>query len=516
MIRNDIVRVYREVHSWVGILSGLFLFIAFYAGALSMFEEEIQRWASPPLQMEYITPIEQSQDLIDAVNQQHPGAAKNFNIILNPSPEYPARMHWQERDPGADDHAPAVNYHADFGPNKELIVSKEKASIVGQLIDTIHQQVGILIDHKLAMPITGIVSALYALALVSGLIILLPTLLKDLFALRLAGKFKRKWLDIHNLLGVFSFPFHLVMALTAVVFALHDYFYGSQMVTIHKDSTAPRTGPPAVAAPSAGSPYYPIDALLKDLAVSAPEFKPEILNYRQGRGEKPKHMLFVSGKDPRHHASRPRHGLVNLNPFTGEVLATDYMPGRQEALQATVSSFFALHFGNYGGSVTQWIYFILGLAGAMLFYSGNLLWIEAKRKQNRNTSGFRSDHLLYRLSIGVSLGCIAGISSIIAAAKLFPAHWQSIASAYTCLYYLVFFGSIAIALLSRKKDMSAILFGICALTTSLIPIASILSLQDKFAWNHSDKTIIIDIVALLFVFGFSYFSIDRRNLIAKQ
>jgi len=512
MIRNDIVRVYREVHSWVGILSGLFLFIAFYAGALSMFEEEIQRWASPPLQLEYITPIEQSQDLIDAVIQKHPGAAKNFNIILNPSPEYPARMHWQERDPGADDHAPAVNYFADFGPNKELIVSKEKASIVGQLIDTIHQQVGILIDHELAMPITGIVSALYALALVSGLIILLPTLLKDLFALRLAGKFKRKWLDIHNLLGVFSFPFHLVMALTAVVFALHDYFYGSQMVTIHKDSTAPRTGPPAVAAPSTDSSYYPIDQLLKDLAVSAPEFKPEILNYRQGRGEKPKHMLFVAGKDPRHHASRPRHGLVNLNAFTGEILATDYMPGRQEALQATVSSFFALHFGNYGGSVTQWIYFILGLAGAMLFYSGNLLWIEAKRKQNRNKQGFRSDKLLYRLSIGVSLGCIAGISSIIAAAKLFPAHWQPLTSAYTSLYYLVFFACIAIALLPFKRDASGMLLIVCAFSSSLIPLSSLLALNENLAWNHADSTVLVDLLALSFALSFAYLGFKRRNM----
>jgi uncharacterized iron-regulated membrane protein len=47
-IRTDIVKMYRDVHGWVGIISGLCLFIAFYAGALTMFEGPLQRWASPP------------------------------------------------------------------------------------------------------------------------------------------------------------------------------------------------------------------------------------------------------------------------------------------------------------------------------------------------------------------------------------------------------------------------------------------------------------------------------------
>ena len=43
MIRTDIVKMYKDIHTWVGIVSGLCLFIAFYAGALTMFEGPIQR-----------------------------------------------------------------------------------------------------------------------------------------------------------------------------------------------------------------------------------------------------------------------------------------------------------------------------------------------------------------------------------------------------------------------------------------------------------------------------------------
>lgn len=53
----------------------------------------------------------------------------------------------------------------------------------------------------------GIVSILYAVALVSGVIVLLPSLIKDLFALRLGANLKRMWLDAHNVVGIVSLPF---------------------------------------------------------------------------------------------------------------------------------------------------------------------------------------------------------------------------------------------------------------------------------------------------------------------
>lgn len=35
----------------------------------------------------------------------------------------------------------------------------------------------------------------------------------------------RFWLDSHNVVGIISLPFHLIIALTVVVFAFHDVFY---------------------------------------------------------------------------------------------------------------------------------------------------------------------------------------------------------------------------------------------------------------------------------------------------
>ncbi|WP_313759694.1 PepSY-associated TM helix domain-containing protein, partial [Diaphorobacter nitroreducens] len=52
-----------------------------------------------------------------------------------------------------------------------------------------------------------------------------------------------------------------------------------------------------------------------------------------------------------------------------------------------ISSFFALHMASFGGTAVLWLYFLLGLAGAWLFYSGNLLWVETRRKAQRKGVG---------------------------------------------------------------------------------------------------------------------------------
>lgn len=503
MISSDIVRMYREIHSWVGIVCGLFLFIAFYAGAISMFEVPLQRWTSPPIDTQLATPLTKTQELINKASAKYPGAAKNFTIVLDLGPDQPARMQWQQRPAGADEHDPAINYYADLDNNGELNVRQDLISPAAQIIDDIHQQVGLLIEHEQAMVITGLVSLLYGLALVSGVIILLPTLVKDLFALRLGKKIKRLWLDVHNLLGVFSLPFHIVMAFTSLTFAYHDYFYDSQMASIYPDKKPAIAGPAAVQASSPAQPLYPVAAVLAKLKKIDPEFGPEQLNYRRGRGPNAGLTLLVAGNNPKHHANRARFGYASVDPYTGELIDADYMPGHQSPMMATVGGFFSLHFGSFGGNATRWLYFILGLGGSFLFYSGNLLWIEAKRKKSRTDSNgkptqqSRSSKILGSLTIGISLGCIAGISLVIASAKLIPALINTLPGSFSTLYYLVFFAALCWALYRGAARSAVELLYTTAACTALIPIASLLALLFGLGWNHGDSTVWVDIVAMV-------------------
>ena len=114
-------------------------------------------------------------------------------------------------------------------------------------------------------------------------------------------------------------------------------------------------------------------------------------------------------------------GSVAINAATGAVLATQ-LPGHRDANHATLAALYALHFADYGGALVRWLYFLLGLGGAFLFYSGNLLWIESRRKrrQQQQTSAAHGDgqgdcrrlHRCLRGDLGdvcrVSVAAVAG------------------------------------------------------------------------------------------------------------
>ena len=189
-VRTDIVKMYKEIHGWVGIVSGLALFIAFYAGAITMFEEPLQRWASPQSQLSEPVSLERTPQLVEAVLAEYPEAARSYDIHLATGPENPARMSWTVR---GGDHAEPEIFYAALAPDGSVEIDQKGPSPVAQFVDVLHQQVGLPLEHEIAMPIMGAISLLYFIALVSGIIVLLPSLVSDFFALRIGKNVKRMW-----------------------------------------------------------------------------------------------------------------------------------------------------------------------------------------------------------------------------------------------------------------------------------------------------------------------------------
>lgn len=486
-IRTDIVRMYKEIHGWVGIVSGLCLFIAFFAGAVTMFEGPVQRWASPPPTLAAPVSLERTPELVAKVLAAHPEARKGYDVVLNPGAEQPARVMWKPRR--ADDHGPAQTFYASLAPDGALQVVTQGPSPVAQFIDVLHQQVGLPFDHEIAMPIMGAIALLYAVAIVSGLIVLLPSFVKDLFALRYGKKnVKRMWLDVHNLLGVFSLPFHLIMALTSVVFAFHDQFYDLQGAAFGVEGRRP---PAAHAkAPPPGPVLTPVQVVAR-MREQAPGFTPEILSY----GKSPDGpSLRVAGADPRYTTRGPVNGFAGLDPYTGAIKTTDYMPGMQDGWSATVTSFFSLHFGSFGGQPIRWTYFLLGLAGAALFYTGNLLWVETRRRRERKAGAVeqtRATRILAALTVGAPLGCVAGIAVTLAAAKLLGQH--ATAANHSLIYYAVFLAFTAYAQIRGAARSGVELLAATAVALVSIPFASLVAGP---RWYADGAMILVDITAV--------------------
>lgn len=499
-MRSDIIRTYKSVHTWTGILTGLFLFVAFYAGAITVFEQPLQRWSSPPAKVEP-TPLNQASELIALTNAVRPESRRELTLHLGEGVDIPARLTWQKSR--EDDEPMSSSLTEDGG----ILVTRLRPPGLAQFIDDLHRTGGLPVEVELGAAVMGVVSGLYVLALVSGLIVLLPSLVKDLFALRIGPNLKRMWLDAHNLVGLISLPFHLIIAVSAVVFGLHDEIYDTLDRVVYEGNLPKimRNTSPLAAIPRDQSPaeMLPPEDLLARVRALAPGFKPYALEYRAaGTGGA---TVRVWGKDERY-LMRGK-GFAAMSPVTGEIVNTDYLPGHQSAYAAVVASFFSLHFASFGGATVKWSYLALGLAGAFLFYSGNLLWIESRRRKERAAGGpvsqSRNTVWMAALTVGVCLGCVAGTSAAVVASKWLNGRVANMELWLGCVYYAVFVGSVGWAFARGADRAGSHLLWLSAATTAAIPATNLMAVTmpvlGLWVWSDSWGVDAVALAAALFL-----------------
>jgi uncharacterized iron-regulated membrane protein len=398
------LRTFQTVHTWTGLLAGFALFVAFYAGALTVFHDDIAAWQNPPWRsaQDANVPI---NTLIERLLAEHPTARDDFGIMLPSDDAHAAYAYWQDKD------------GARFASASQMTRPRADAGR-GNLADfvyALHDSLGLPV---VGLYLMGIVSVLYGLALVSGLLIHLPQLLGDLFAMRVGRNLKRLWQDAHNAIGVLSLPFHIIFAVTGSLLCLFTLtlaalnaiafdgkLYGAFAQAVATAPTVAASGSPAAML----APQQLIEhARAAALATGVSSFEPDYMHYTHYGDQ---HAVVEVRGVSQH--TLGTYGTVALNGTDGSVLATHVGP-RHSINGISDSALYALHFGNYGGRTVRWMYFALGLAGAFLFSSGNLLWVESRRKR-RHADQPRRTRIMARATIGVCVGACLGISAAFAA-----------------------------------------------------------------------------------------------------
>ncbi|MBT9494320.1 MAG: PepSY domain-containing protein [Paucibacter sp.] len=411
------LRSYKLVHTWVGILSGVLLFIGFYAGAFTMFKPEIGRWAEAPP-----APQQIHHSPVDALSQAFlralPAGVDGASLVLREGSL--AEGHIVYRD------AQGRSQRVTLDEGGRLQTGPAQTGAAGKFVDQVHRNAGLPLADALAEPIVGGVALLYGVALISGLIVLLPSLVKDLLVLRIGRNVKRFWLDAHNLIGITSLPFHLLIALTTAGFCLHDWVYDTQdsarrMLGTESHLAAARLKPARAEAPASldRADWVAPSVLLASARRLSPSFTPTQLSYLRLQGRQA--QIRMAGEDVSGHTRSPRHGYINFDPRSGQVArgGTSMLPHHQNAWEASLSGIFAVHFGSFGGAPMRLAYAVMAVLGALLFYTGNLLWIESRLRKPYGANSTALDavvpaqprHVRWvaALTVGLCLGAVIGL-----------------------------------------------------------------------------------------------------------
>lgn len=463
-LKPDTLRTFTTLHGWAGVIAGFALFVAFYAGAITVFHHELMLWQSPRPPV-VADSLDDAQRLLDETLQRHP-AARQWVGMLFPGDESPrAVIYWPDEN-AIWRYATLDRLDGDTQPPQAAL---------SELVNELHYALGL---PPVGTYLMGIVSLLYGVALISGVVIHLPRLLNDLFALRPGHNLKRFWQDAHNVIGVLSLPFHLVFAVTGamlclvmvVAMALNPLIYRGELMDALPAAmdTAPTVVPSGAEGRLGTLAQWESRAIEAARAQGLPAFEPAYLKLTHA-GDRAA-VVEITGAVPGYLGAL---GSIALDAGTGAVLASQ-LPGQRDANHASLTIAYLLHFGEYGNAVVRGLYFLLGIGGAFLFYSGNLLWVESRRKR-RQTVQARAPLYMAKATVGVCIGLCVAVSAAFVAAQAMEAAAPGDAPTVAAGIRLACFGTwlscIAWAAMRPPVLAARDLLWAATLITALVPVA---------------------------------------------
>lgn len=396
-----------QLHTWAGLLPGWLLFVIFLFGTTAFFQQEISRWMRPELSTGAV-----SQKALDraAVHLSNSGKDATHWTISLPSDRggEPLTISWEQR--GAVGEGLAGELKLDPGSGRPVGVRDTSG---GWFLYRFHYDL-----HYMPVMWARLLVCIAALAMLVAILSGIVThkkIFADFFLLRF-GKGQRSWLDAHNVTAVLALPFHLMITYTglvALLFTLMPWAIRANYPTPAAYYEAVSPAGPIAEASGRGAAMLSLTELVARAERALADSDPGLIIISH-----PGDANAIVEVWPHFSQLAGPRSPVFLNGVTGEVMQAPPMEGGARVAQTVMVD---LHAGRFSGPVLRWLYFLSGVAGAVMVASGLVLWVVKRRAKLPDPAkphfGFQ---LVERLNIGVIGGAPAGIAAYFIANRLLP------------------------------------------------------------------------------------------------
>jgi len=224
--------------------------------------------------------------------------------------------------------------------------------------------------------ITGIAM----MALILGGLLAHPRILKDAFLWRLNSTPRINRADLHNRIGVWASPFHIVIALTGALIGLSQVFLLVTALTFHKGDTIAAFAPiyPDVAAKAHDGQVTP-DAIVKALTTLKARHPEAAPNYVMINDVGSDHeTLSINAEIPNRLVYGDEWEFDAKGNLAGQQHLSNGAAGQQ-----VYASLYRLHFGNFGGIWVRWAYVLLGAGLCLVCTTGMDIWLLKSAQKGR-------------------------------------------------------------------------------------------------------------------------------------
>ncbi len=213
LMNKTIKKSIGKIHLWLGLASGLVVFIVALTGSLLVFEEEIDSFLHPEFYK--VKTIGTTKKPIDE-------AIKNLNNSFGIDSIQRIYTYQEEQKTAliiAKNKDKKTFYFAVNPYTAEIVGSIEQTKHFFTIVNQLHRN---LLLGKTGKLITGISCLIFIILLISGLCLWWPKKRKNLkqrLTIKWKASFKRVNWDFHSTLGFYSFLFLLIIALTGLTWS---------------------------------------------------------------------------------------------------------------------------------------------------------------------------------------------------------------------------------------------------------------------------------------------------------
>jgi uncharacterized iron-regulated membrane protein len=354
--------VFFRLHSWLGIVTGVFVLVIAWSGSLVVFNDEIEWLVNPASRADPALGVRPLDEVAAAISARYP--ERRFAIHRQIGP------HWAH-----------IAYVYDGRVQRFLLVDPATAAIradhamtgytfnTGYFLRQLHVR---LLMGFWGRVFVGVFGVTLALSVVTSLWIYRDWW-RSLLRLRRGHGRRIFHMDLHKAVGLWALAFNLLFAVTGAVLGLENLY-------IRFKPPAPRAPARFASAPALAAPITP-DAAMARVTARDPRFRPTSVEVPLDgpivvRGDHP--SVFIA-RGASEFAVHRRTGMVHAVIDARRAPRPEYLYNLLDPLHF---GYFGERLGLVAGYLIEIVWAVAGLVPGVLGITGGVMWLERRRRRS--------------------------------------------------------------------------------------------------------------------------------------
>lgn len=377
-------KVIGKIHLWLGLASGLVVFILGVTGCILVFEEEIRLLNGTSriyktVEKQALPTLPPSQ-VMKRAKEAIPSQGSSVYAFFKKK-ENAAVITWHYT-PNPNDPTIRGQYYAvtqDPYTGEVLTIEDWNNDFWGTMF---YLHTTLLLPPKTGTAIVSYATLIFVVLMITGLILWYPKSkkgFKQRFTIKWSASPKRLNYDLHNVFGFYMSWIAIFIAITGMIMGL-GWFRNAVYYTTSGGETLDFSDRPQSTTPTESSnvPVSRQDRIIDSLVAVSISGEKDLFEYSVGYPEgetDPINVSVFTNKGKTYY----RHNEFAYDRYSGELLADEYWR-EHNAGERIMHLNYSIHLGLIGGLPTKILAFLASLIAASLPITGFYIWWGRKRK----------------------------------------------------------------------------------------------------------------------------------------